>query len=85
MRPKTVAGVAARRINWTYYAINKNASFRTKLSFRFGGLITLVHCSIPVQGSQVTITPENALKRVCLWTLLSPQLSLSLSLAIVSF
>ena len=27
-------------------------SFRAKLSFRFGGLITLVHCSIPVQDSQ---------------------------------
>ena len=33
-------------------------SFSTKLSFRFGGLITLFHCSIPVQGSQVIITPE---------------------------
>jgi hypothetical protein len=33
-------------------------SFHTKLSFLFGGVITLFHCSIPVQGSQVTITPE---------------------------
>jgi hypothetical protein len=30
----------------------------TKLSFRFWGLITLFHCSIPVQGSRVIITPE---------------------------
>ena len=27
-------------------------------SFRFGGLIALFHCSIPVQGSQDNITSE---------------------------
>ncbi len=32
--------------------------FRTKLSFRFCGLITLFHRSIPVQGSRVIITPD---------------------------
>jgi hypothetical protein len=51
-------------------------SFRTKLSFRFGGLITLFHRSISVQGSQDNITSEKTLKRVCLCTLLSPHLHL---------
>ena len=46
-----------------YQLDSKTCSFLTKLSFCFGALITLFHCSIPVQGSQVIITSEKLLKR----------------------
>ena len=69
--------------HWTcttdFFVIGFFFNLWTKLSFCFGGRITLFHCSIP-RGRFTSYhhTREN-LKRVCLFTLLSPQLSTTLS------
>ena len=57
-----------------------HTSLWTKLSFCFGGLITLFHCSIPRARFASYHHTRETLQRVCLCTLLSPQLSPSLSL-----
>jgi hypothetical protein len=52
----------------------------TKLSFCFGGLITLFQLfHTPCKVRKLSSHHRETLKRVCLCTLLSPELSLSLS------
>ncbi len=54
-------------------------SLWTKLSFCFGGLITLFHCSIPRKRFGSYHHTRETLRGVCLCTLFSSQLSTTLS------